>query len=301
MADYQFHIMDVFTKVNFTGNQLAVVLDADDIPDDRMQKIAREFNFPETTFVRTPKDAGHTAELRIFTPAKEIPFAGHPTIGTAIVLAHRQPGNSTDVKITLEEQLGLVPAEVTKGANNTGYASFTAPATPDAPRPAAGTDVIADMLSIDGAVVGFVDHVPQFVQAGNDWLFVPLNSIEAVGKAQVDMSHWAAAKAGQDIVGVYVYCRGGVEDGSAFHARMFAPEFGVPEDPATGSAAAAFPGQIIPCDPPGDGTHQWRVEQGYEMGRPSQIDLSADVAGGDITAVRVAGHAVQTATGTLSV
>ena len=301
MADYQFHIMDVFTQVSFTGNQLAVVLDADDISDARMQKIAREFNFPETTFVRTPGDSGHTAALRIFTPAKEIPFAGHPTIGTAVVLAHLQPGDSTDVEITLEEQLGLVPANVTRGANNTGYASFTAPATPDAPRPGPGVDVVANMLSIDGATVGFDNHVPQFVKAGNDWLFVPVNSLEAVGKAQVDMAHWTAAKAAQDIVGVYVYCRGSVEEGSAFHARMFAPEFGVPEDPATGSAAAAFPGQVVPCESPADATHHWRVEQGYEMGRPSQIDVSADVAGGEITAVRVAGHAVQTATGTLSV
>ncbi len=301
MADYQFHIMDVFTQVNFTGNQLAVVLGADDIADDRMQKIAREFNFPETTFVRTPKDAGHTAEVRIFTPAKEIPFAGHPTIGTAIVLAHRQPGGRADVDITLEEQLGLVPAVVRTGPDGSGYASFTAPATPDAPRDAPAVDVIADMLSIDRAAIGFDNHAPQFVKAGNDWLFVPLSTKEAVGQATVDMAHWTATKAGQDIVGVYVYCRGGVEDGAAFHARMFAPEFGVPEDPATGSAAAAFPGQIIPSEDPGDGTHTWRVEQGYEMGRPSQIDLAADVAGGHITAVRVAGHAVQTATGTLSV
>lgn len=300
MSSYPFHILDVFTSSRFGGNQLAVVLDADGLSQDQMQTIAREFNFSETTFVRTAADGANTADVRIFTPVFEMPFAGHPTLGTATVLARQQAGNAESVSVRLVEKAGLVPVDLTLTENG-AHGRFVSPALPEPPRPAPSAEDIAPALSLAASDIGFDGHAANFVKAGNDWLFVPVASMDALAKSAVSIADWPAMKGGTDVVGVVLYTRGGDAPDTDFRVRMYAPESGVPEDPATGSAMATLPGQIVPADGTGDGTHSWRVEQGYEMGRPSQIEVSADIAGGEIREVRIGGYSVEVARGTLEV
>jgi trans-2,3-dihydro-3-hydroxyanthranilate isomerase len=290
MASHRFHILDVFTKVRFGGNQLAVVLDADDLDGASMQKIAREFNFSETTFICAPRDAGNTAHVRIFTPAAELPFAGHPIVGTALVLARLKETDS----IAMEIKAGLVPVAV-----DGDHATFTAPVLPSPAGAAPDDTTLAAAVGLQPGDLGFDNHRPAFVAAGNLFLFVPVRDLAAVGRAKVDATHWPKVKGGHDIVGAYVYTRGGAAAETDYRVRLFAPDHGITEDPATGSAAATLPGQIIASEPLANGSHRWQLEQGYEMGRPSQITVDVEVAGGTITTVRVGGSAVVTASGSI--
>ena len=298
--DHQFYTLDVFTNERFAGNGLAVVLDADGLTDTQMQQVAREFNLSETVFVQKPEQAGSTAKVRIFTPGKELPFAGHPTIGTAVLLATNTAGPCTDVR--LEERLGLVDVHVDDIADQCGYAQFSAPALPEPARegPAAGD--IAAALGLDASDIGFEAHSPRLVKAGNEFLFVPVASLAAVERSMMNSSRREELLGAAGMVGAYVYCRGGVAAGASFHGRMFgSPASGIFEDPATGSAVAAFPGQIIASERLADETHSWHIEQGFEMGRASDLFLEADVSSGALSAVRVGGHAVIVSRGTMTI
>ena len=290
-----FHTYDVFTNRRFGGNPLAIVEDADDLTTEQMQVIAREFNLSETIFVRKPKDPAHTASVRIFLPTAEIPFAGHPTVGCAIHLAQKKykPGCSFETTITLEEVAGLVPVKVSR-IGDVPRAQFTAPIIPFAPDvPLPAVEEVARALSLDASDIGFEGHRLGMFQAGPMFLFVPVKSRAALAKAKVTTPCWPGM--------VYVYTPGGSHPETRFRARMFAPLQGIPEDPATGAATAILAAQLLVSERLGDGAHRWRLEQGHEMGRPSDLWLEADVADAKLLAVRVAGQAVQIMSGVLEV
>jgi trans-2,3-dihydro-3-hydroxyanthranilate isomerase len=296
-----FHILDVFTSQRFTGNPLAVVLGADALDTGRMQKVARELNLSETVFVLKPENRAHSARVRIFTPAAEVAFAGHPTIGTAVLLAQAQPlAADRDAIVVLEEGIGIVRVGVRLRPNEAAFAEFDTPRLPEEAGALPAPERLAAALGLIPAEIKFENHRPTRFAAGNSFAFVPVSSLEAMAKARVNPQHWAALQ-GQGLIGAFLYCRQTVHTTSAFHARMFAPDVGVPEDPATGSAAAAFAGVIHRFDDLPDGVHKRAIEQGYEMGRPSLIFLSLEVVGGRLTTVRIGGHAVEVAEGSIRV
>jgi trans-2,3-dihydro-3-hydroxyanthranilate isomerase len=296
-----FHTYDVFTNRRFSGNPLAIVEEADALSDAQMQAIAREFNLSETIFVRTPKDPANTASVRIFFPTAEIPFAGHPTVGCAIHLASRKykPGCSFETTIRLEEVAGLVPVKVSR-IGDVPRAQFTAPVVPfavDAPLPS--VEETAQALGLSLADIGFDGHGLGLYEGGPRFFYVPLNSREALASARVIEPHWSRLMGGMGIGNAYLYARGGDHAETQFRGRMYAPGEGIPEDPATGSATALLAAQLLRAEALKDGTHRWRLEQGYEMGRPSDLWLEADVAAAKLVAVRVAGQAVQIMSGVL--
>lgn len=299
-----YHILDVFTETRFTGNPLAVVHDADGLDAAQMQTIAREFNLSETVFVLKPENPAHTARVRIFTPAKELPFAGHPTVGAGALLAELKapPAQAQgDALVVLEEAIGPVRVGVRLRAGAAAFAEFDAPKLPEDGGATPPTDELAAALGLIQAEIGFENHRPTKFSAGNSFAFVPVASLEAMGNAQVAPQHWATVMRAQGHTGAFLYCRQTVHKAAAFHARMFAPDMGVPEDPATGSAAAAFAGVVHRFDLLPDGVHKRSLEQGYEMGRASLIELSLHVEGGKLTAVRIGGHAVRVAEGRIEV
>jgi len=298
---YKFHTLDVFTDRKFAGNPLAVVLDADDLSTEAMQTITREFNLSETIFVRKPKDPSNTASVRIFYPGAEIPFAGHPTVGCAIFLAERdrKPGCAFETEVRLEEVAGLVPVKVTRIAE-TARAQFAAPVVPYAAPAAPTAQEAAAALGLAPTEVGFGSHRPGAFQGGPTFLFIPLASRAALAKAKPQEPGWSAMTAMAKTVGAYLYIPGGEHPETSFRARMFAPAGGIPEDPATGSATAILAAQLLASGALAEGTNRFRLEQGYEMGRPSDLWMEADVQGGALKAVRVAGQAVRVMSGELS-
>lgn len=284
----QFHILDVFTSTPFTGNPLAVVLNSDTLSDKQMQTITREFNLSETIFVQTPDDPAHTAKVRIFCPTVELPFAGHPTIGCAILLAELANTGDFEVEITLEERAGLVPVKVVRNGPDI-CAEFIAPVIP---HPAEGSlpnpEEAAAALSISASDIGFGAHMPGHWQGGPDFLFVPLASRGALSRAKpsgtwLDMTRKAQTQS------VYAYCA----EGDGYAARMFAPEHGMPEDPATGSASAILAAQLLSAHTLQEGENTIALTQGEDMGRPSKILLSVDVAANTIQQIRIKGAATR--------
>lgn len=299
-----FHTLDVFTTTRFGGNPLAVVLDADALDTAMMQTVAREFNLSETVFVMKPDNPAHSARVRIFTPAAEIPFAGHPTVGTAALLAElRNPAVSgeQDAIIVLEEKIGAVRVGVKLRSGSAALAEFDAPRLPEEEGKSPSQDHLASALGLIPSEIGFENHRPTRYTAGNAFIFVPVATLEAIAKAHVSSAHWATIFTGENMVGAFLYTRQVVHNTSGFHARMFAPHHGVAEDPATGSAAAAFAGVIHRFDEPTEGVHRRIIEQGFEMGRPSLITVSLTVAQGRLCAVRIAGHAVRVSEGTIEI
>jgi trans-2,3-dihydro-3-hydroxyanthranilate isomerase len=298
-----FHTLDVFTNRRFCGNPLAVVLDADHLSTEQMQTITREFNLSETIFVMKPADAANTARVRIFFPGGEMSFAGHPTVGCAVLLAEmkNKPGCSFETTIRLEEVAGLVPVKVTR-IGDMPRAQFTAPVVPfavDVALPA--FELVAKALSLAPDDIGFDQHHIGVYQGGPRFFYVPVNSREALGRCVVAEPHWSAMIAQLGVDNAYVYTRRGDGAKTNFRGRMFAPTGGIPEDPATGSATALLAAQLLKAEALNDGTHKWQLEQGYEMGRPSDLWLEADVKGSKLTAVRVAGQAVRVMQGTLEI
>lgn len=297
------YTLDVFTEVRFGGNPLAVVLDAGGLTAEQMQIIARELNLSETVFVLPPDRPAHSARMRIFTPAKEVPFAGHPTVGTAALLAElrmHNEGAGHDGLVVLEQTCGTLRVGVRVRPGQSSYAEFDAPRLPEEAGVLPPVDKIAAAVSLIPSEIGFENHRPVCFAAGNAFAFIPVASLEAMARAQVDPVHWAQALRDQGLVGAYLYTRQCELQASAFHARMFAPDFGIPEDPATGSAAVCLAGVIHHFDRLPDGDYKRVIEQGYEMQRPSLITLSMAVQGGKLSNVRIGGHCVRVSEGTFS-
>ncbi len=297
-------VLDVFTNTPLAGNPLAVVLDAKGLETAQMQAIARELNLSETVFVLPPENPAHSAEIRIFTPGCELPFAGHPTVGTAILLASNRFADldsGLDVVEVLKEGIGTVRCGVRLDPAKPGYAEFDAPRLPQPAGTPRDKELIAAALDLEPREIGFENHRPSVYEAGVPFTFVPVADLETITRAQPSMPSWKAAFGDGKDADVFLYCRETLHTESAFHARMFAPLMGVPEDPATGSAAAAFAGVIHAFDGLTDGTHDFRIEQGYEMGRPSTIDLEIDIDKRKIDAMRIGGAAVIVARGELDI
>ncbi len=296
----RFVTLDVFTTHRHAGNPLAVVLDADGLDTAAMQAITREFNLSETVFVSPPANPAHRAAIRIFTPGQELPFAGHPTVGTAVLLALRDrvEGWPADI-MTLEETVGLVPCAVSVSREGSGHAVFTLPKLPVATPGPASQAAIAAVLGLDESEIGFDRHRLGAFSAGVPFSLVPVASLAAVERIKLDLSRWAEATKPAEQPNAFVYCRETVEAGHQYHARMFWPSAGIVEDPATGSAVAAFAGAVMAFDRPGDGEHRLVIEQGYEMGRPSQITLELTVAGGALVSARIGGSAIMVSEGVL--
>jgi trans-2,3-dihydro-3-hydroxyanthranilate isomerase len=297
----EFYTLDVFTSRRFGGNPLAVVLGADALSTEQMQVICREFNLSETIFVMKPADAANTARVRIFFPGGEMPFAGHPTVGCAVLLAEMKykPGCSFETMIRLEEEAGLVPVKVSR-IGDVPYAQFTAPVVPfavDLPLPSVAE--VAQAVSLDASDIGFDGHLIGLYQGGPRFFYVPVNAREALGRSRPIEPHWSKLLAPLGVDSAYLYTRGGDHPHAKFRARMYSPTGGIPEDPATGSATALLAAQLLKADSLKDGSHKWQLEQGYEMGRPSDLSLEADVREGKLSAVRVGGQAVRVMQGTL--
>ena len=285
MATLKFETWDVFTDRTFAGNQLAVIMDGDGLTSEQMQAITREFDYSETSFVLPPEDLAHTARVRIFTPGYEMPFAGHPTVGTAIAIARAR---GLEGEVTLELNAGLFPVKVDVSRSRF-WAQFQNPRSVTETGEAPGADELEEALSLPTGSIDRDKHHPRRIGAGVDYIYAQA-SLEAVRRASVNAAAFEALRL-DDTIGVYLYAKGGEAPDTDYHVRMFAPGAGVVEDAATGSAAAAFPGQIVRSEALGDGVRQWRLEQGVEMGRPSRIDLEFETSGGDVTAVRVGGEA----------
>jgi trans-2,3-dihydro-3-hydroxyanthranilate isomerase len=299
-----FHTLDVFTDTRYAGNPLAVVLDADGLDTVRMQAIAREFNLSETVFVQRPANPAHSAKVRIFTPRSELPFAGHPTIGTAVLLSElRAPslGGDHDAIVALEENIGTVRVGVRHRPGQAPFAEFDAPKLPEESGSSSSRERLAAALSLIPSEIGSANHRPTRFGAGNAFAFVPVASLDAIAKARVSTQHWPAVMAGQGLIGAFLYTHETVHTTATHHARMFATDFGVTEDPATGSAVVAFAGVIQRFDAPPDGLHKRAIEQGFEMGRPSLIALSLEIERGRLATVRIGGHAVRVADGRITV
>lgn len=303
MARFRYLTVDVFTDVPFSGNQLAVFPDARGIPEHRLLDVTREFNYSETTFVYPADDPAHTRRVRIFTPGAEVPFAGHPTVGTAHVLAAigEIPLAGDRTRIVFEEGVGPVPIAIRSSQGVPVSAQLSVAMLPEIGPLAASRDAIAATLGLDLSDLLGDDWSPQALSCGLPFLFVPVRNLAAVAKARVRMDAWDATLKGTWASEVFVFAPGGERPGTAFHARMFAPGLNVPEDPATGSANAALAGYLAARDPRRDGLLTWQVEQGFEMGRPSIIEVEADVANGQVTAVRVGGASVLVAEGTMAI
>lgn len=284
-------LLDVFTDRPLAGNGLAVVLDAAGLDTPAMQAIAAEFNLAETVFVLPPERPVHAAKVRIFTPKHEMPFAGHPTVGTAVLLAleaDREKGATGASVIVLEEPVGPVRSAVNIDGPGAGYAVFDVPRVPEMIGAALDREAIATALGLLPGEIGFENHRPSAYTAGAPYIFVPVRDRAVIERATPIVPAWKRAFPVAD--SAYLYTRDTVSAESAFHARMFWG--GSVEDPATGSAVAALAGVIASFDQPPVGTHRYVVEQGYEMGRASLIELEIDIEGGRIDAARIGGRAI---------
>lgn len=295
---YRFHTLDVFTDRVFGGNPLAVFPDARGISDAGMRAVARELNLSETVFV-FPPEAGGTRRVRIFTPGAELPFAGHPTVGTAILLVSlgEVPAVEGEVELVLEEGVGPVPVRVRVRGGVPEFAQLTSaqrPAFLQQKPPAA-----PELASLLGLSTDDLHPIwePAAVSAGVPFTVVPVRDVEALGRARPDPAAWERLLAHSDAPHLYVVVP--AAPGGTVRARMFAPAMGIAEDPATGGAAAALGGYLAQGG--GEGTLRWAIKQGVEMGRPSRIELEADVQNGVTLRVRVGGAAVRVSDGTMEI
>lgn len=290
---HRFVIADVFTDKPFSGNQLAVFPDGQGLSGRAMQAIAREFNFAETTFVLPARDPRHAFRVRIFTPTTEMPFAGHPTVGTAAVLARLgkvdlSGGKST---IVLEEGIGPVPVELAlRGADIYAHLVIDKPVEVPALRPKPSAAAAALSLPVPAVLETW------FASAGVPFCFVRLEDRAAVDRAALDRAAWKAHFA--QAWSPHLYFFAGEID---LHVRMFAPALGIEEDPATGSGAVALASVLASRLPAADGVFTWRIDQGVAMGRPSKLEASAEKRAGRVVKVKVGGATMLSAEGTMNV
>ena len=292
----EFVTVDVFTERRFGGNPLAVIPNAAGLSAAQMQAIANEFNLSETTFVLPPKDRSHTAEVRIFTPKFEMPFAGHPNVGTAFVVGRR--GNAGDT-LLFEEKAGLVPLDLLHDGGAIVGARLTAPQLLKR-----GEDVSADIVAAAcGLEPGDIEterHLPCVAGCGTVFIFAEVKTRQALEAAQPRGDIFARHFPVDGATGIHLYLRDGI-DNIDIRSRMFAPLHGVPEDPATGSANVALVGLLASLDPKPDLSLGLRIAQGVEMGRPSLLEASAEKRGGNVVETRIGGRCVPVMTGTISI
>jgi trans-2,3-dihydro-3-hydroxyanthranilate isomerase len=293
----------VFTETRFGGNQLAVLPKADGLTPDQMQQITREFNFSETTFV-FPPSAGHTRRVRIFTPASEIPFAGHPNVGTAFVLA--TVGELGEINfphpVIFEEEAGLVSVTIQAEQGKIVFCELAVP-QPLSLGKTVAAELVASAVSLRTEDIVTKTHDPQVCSVGLPFVFTELRDRAALKRAHINMSGFEALRDLGVNPQMYLYTRVNESELTTaslrpdwdifdIRARMFAPLSGVPEDPATGSANCTLGGLLAHYGKEASGTFSWRIAQGVEMGRPSALIARAEKKSGVVTATWVGGPAV---------
>lgn len=298
MIHRRYVTVDVFTRQLFGGNPLAVVFDAQGLETAQMQAIATEFNYSETTFILPPRDSSHTAQVRIFTARTEVPFAGHPNIGTAVALARELEtrGGSRPERFVFEEAAGLVPIRLLREDNAVVAAELTAP-EPLSVGPEVSVEDAAACASVAPEEIATATHPPRVISVGLPFLVMELTSRQALRRAKPSATAHERVLPAIGTDAVFAYVRGA--DAGHLHARMFAPLDATVEDPATGSAAGAAIALLTQLRPEADADLRWSIEQGVDMGRPSLILGRTEKRAGAVTAVRVAGHAVLVMSGTL--
>jgi trans-2,3-dihydro-3-hydroxyanthranilate isomerase len=287
---YDYLIVDVFSETPFGGNQLAVLTDARGLTTEAMQAITREFNFAESTFILPPDDPAHVAKVRVFTPARELPFAGHPTVGTACALV--MSGAQGPGEFVLEEGVGPVAVTTTKDGERYS-ARLRLDRGPERPESVPTMADLAAVLSLPSEEVRDVFGAG----IGVNFTFVQLASRDAVDRATLDHAAWKRILADSWASQVHLFA-GELEDGGEIYARMFAPAFGIAEDPATGAAAAAIAGAAALKR---SSSLSFDIRQGVKMGRPSLIRASARVEDGKITEIGVGGASAFVAQGQIEV
>ena len=292
LIDY--FLMDVFTDVPLAGNPLAVITKADHLSDNYMQKIAREFNLSETVFLMEPERSRHTAALRIFTPRCELPFAGHPTIGAAILLGLRERASA----IRLEEKIGLMTCIMERIDKKTGFARFKLPRLPEETGPAPDDSDIAETLGLDAAEIGCGSFRPARFSAGLEFTIVPVRDEAALARIKLERRGWG------DIYGevhgaVYVFLPTPGRDKIDYEARMFEPDLVSGEDPGTGSAVAALIGYLAENGEKFEGQRSFMVRQGMEIDRPSLIEMQMGFTDGKLVHAAIGGKAVVVGKGQL--
>lgn len=300
MKKINYSLVDVFTDELFGGNQLAVVQDCDDLPAHLMQKIAKEFNLSETTFVLPPKDKTNDYQVRIFTPEAEIPMAGHPTVGTAFILARKSNKLQSAHTLKLEEGVGVIPVKIEPDDSQSPLITM------QQPLPAFGEQYrnyidIAAMLTLD---VEHIDHQypMEVVSTGVPFLFIKVNGLEAIKNLKLRLDLWEKYLKGGDAQNIFVFCMETEQQASNVHCRMFAPAFGVREDPATGSANGPLGCYLVKHGiVPVEKETNIISEQGFEIGRKSIMNIAIEMESGDISGVKVGGKCVFVGGGELTV
>ena len=293
---YTFHIVDVFSSTPFGGNQLAILPDAAGISAEGMQKIAREFNFGETTFVLPKNDPANTCRVRIFSPRTELDFAGHPSVGTACALVMNQHVRPSDpIRLILEENIGPVTVDVTQ-RNGGFHGTLTLSGKIEAPAGAPSPTELAAVLSVEPAEVNQVF----FAGVGVPICFAQLNSNEAVDRATINRAAWTATLSRAWSPHLFFFA-GNLRDGGKLYARMWAPALGVEEDNATGSACAALVGAVASKPNFGGTAYRLSIQQGVLMGRRSEMEAEARMSGGVVTSVSVGGATAYIASGEIEV
>jgi trans-2,3-dihydro-3-hydroxyanthranilate isomerase len=296
---YPYVTCDVFTKTRFGGNPLAVLPHAAGLSDRQMQQIAHEFNFSESTFV-FPAKAGHSRNVRIFTPAREVPFAGHPNVGTAFVLAARGELGEirSSLRVTFEEEAGLVPVTIREANGKITTCDLSAPQPLFLGRTIAA-QLVASAVSLAVEEIVTDTHPPQIASVGLPFVMVELKDRPALARARANISGFERI-AGEDVrPSIYLYTRS--NDDFDIRARMFAPLGGVPEDPATGSASCVLAGLLAHFDTERSASYVYRIAQGVEMGRPSSLTARAEKADGTVTETGVGGPCVMVSEGVIEV
>ena len=303
MRTLDFVTSDVFTDRIFGGNPLAVFPDGRGLDDATMQRIARELNLSETVFVLPPETAAQTRRLRIFTPSMELPFAGHPTIGTAIILAETGALESEGPwDIVLGENVGPVPVRIVATPGAAATATLSSARLPTAVAGERDPAILAALLGLPLAAVADAALPPAAYGAGVPFTIIPLASREALAAIRFDIGLWHRHLAASAAPHVYPIFLDDPQQGRRLSVRMFAPAMGIAEDPATGAAAVALAGYLADHQEPAGPTREisWEIFQGDDMGRPSRIVLEADLEAGRLSAVRVGGNAVTVSRGRFS-
>lgn len=296
MPNLAYTTLDVFTSIRFEGNPLAVITGAEALDADEMQKIAAEFGYSEITFVLPPSDPANTAHVRIFTPTMEVPFAGHPNVGTAYFIGQQSEifGKPVGDKLRFEEAAGIVEVDLRRQNGQVSAATIRAPKPLQTGTTIAETD-IARCIAIRPEQIATVNHQPLFVSVGLEFAVAELESLDALAAAVPNPALFreAAGNRSEDNhdFSLFLYVRS-KEDPWHFRARMFAPLDNVAEDPATGSASAALSAYLVSRAPGDDGVQRVTIEQGVEMGRRSIIEIDVTKAGGTVTDVRISGSCV---------
>jgi trans-2,3-dihydro-3-hydroxyanthranilate isomerase len=296
----QFQTVDVFTSDRFAGNPLAVVLNAEGLSAERMQAIAAEFNLAETTFVRPPKDAAHTAEVRIFTPRSEMPFAGHPNVGTAFVLARAGTSYGRPIhgdRVVFEEKAGLVPIEILREGATVVGARLASP-QPLSVGAEATVELVASACGISRDDIETANHLPCIASCGAPFILAELKSRVALAAASPNGDVFRLEVTKHPAVSIMLYTQ--LDEGDIdIQARMFAPHLNIPEDPATGSANVALIGLLAKLRPEANVSLSKTIAQGVEMGRPSLLNAQADKKDGIVTATYIGGRCVPVMSGTI--